>query len=134
MVQGGAQKNCIVQTLKRYNQINPYCFFVLLISRYLNIYIIKQNICIYLCCLQPAKRLDRLGYIFLWTLMGGRRVLQTKKIRNFLFFNIFFNFFFHGQRAGPFSQYQIQFTLNIQDKRLNSTFISFFFVCFLFTL
>ena len=34
------------------------------------IYIIKQDILIYKCCVWPAKLLDRLGWNFLWTLIG----------------------------------------------------------------
>ena len=50
----------------------------------LYIYIIKQDIRICTCCVKPAKRVDRLGWIFLWTLMGGRGVLLAKTKLEFL--------------------------------------------------
>ena len=77
--------------------------------------IIKQDIgiCIVcICCIKPAKRLDWLGWFFLWTLMGGREAWKATKNSNFYFkiviysnffpqiiFQFFFKIiFFHGQR------------------------------------
>ena len=57
------------------------------------IYIIKQDIRIYICHQSPAKRLDRMGWNFLGTLMGGRGCLRLNKL------GIFFSTFFcHEQR------------------------------------
>ena len=44
-----------------------------------------------------SHRLGRLGCNFLWTLMGGRVVLQAKKC-DLKKINIIFNIFIHGQR------------------------------------
>ena len=42
-----------------------------------------------------VKRLDRLGWFFLWTLMGGWGVLKAKKIE------IFYFLFFSPRATGP---------------------------------
>ena len=67
-----------------------YWWYLLCESIYLYIYIIKQDIRIYIYAAysRPCKRLDRLGWNFLWTLMGFQHFFRT----------FFSNFLFHGQR------------------------------------
>ena len=50
----------------------------------------KQDIHIYVPGLLPAKRLDRMDWIFVWALMGGRGMFMAKKIRFKKKFYIFF--------------------------------------------
>ena len=45
-----------------------------------------------------AKRLDRLGWFFLWTLMGGRENKDRIKMVNFFCSKFFIFFIFQGQR------------------------------------
>ena len=71
-------------------------------------YIIKQDICIYICCVvQPAKRLDRLDWIFLfWTLWVLFEICFFFKIFIFLFFC---SNFFSRETPGPSASMYIYF-------------------------
>jgi len=51
--------------------------------------------------LWPAKRLDRIGSVFFWTLIGTLEVAKAKENRIFLLL-----FFFHGPKAIYINKYK----------------------------
>ena len=62
--------------------------------------------------LWPAKRLDRIGSVFFWTLIGTLEVAKAKENR--IFFVIIF---FHGPKAININKYKKKYARNSISRR-----------------